>query len=367
MTKYKEPKITYQDGLGKNPNTGRYDYRFMIFKKVYKGTTGLTDKDQARKKLLSLKEEINLQLAGIKKKIVKVTFKTMWKEWLDEHTGIRSPKYIRNITQAINMHVLPYLGDEVVCTIDAEKIKKALKHYLDKGNAKSGYNVVRCYTMTLMSYALTKSYSLERPDVAPIQVQKKKKAVLSFAMVPQFLREIDKQNRIKISIMVRAMLYLGLRENEARLMKWSNIDWERAMYAPDKTKNYDTTDLPIPNDLLNLLKKHKAKAPEGVDWIILGRKGNPVYEQYARLAIMIACAACGITGITNHRLRGSFATLQARNGTDPFTIKEMGRWKSMDTVLIYVEGSDEAKKQASTLWDELAPKENVTDLKVKTS
>jgi hypothetical protein len=45
----------------------------------------------------------------------------------------------------------------------------------------------------------------------------------------------------------------------------------------------------------------------------------------------------------------------------------MGRWKSMDTVLIYVEGSDEAKKQASTLWDELAPKENVTDLKVKTS
>jgi len=244
-------------------------------------------------------------------------------------------------------------------------LKETLNKYIDKGNSKSGYNVIASYVRTIMNFANKQDYLIKKvPELPPLKVQKKKKNILNEDNVIPFLQAIDKQNRPKISVMVRGMLYFGLRENEARLMKWSNFDFKQGIYTPDKTKNYDCPDLPFPSEMLWHLNKLKQVNPEGNDWVILGYGGKPVYEQYARNAIALACATIGVEGITNHRLRASFITLLARNGTDPFMVKDLARHSDFKTTLIYIKGEFKPIKKASdNLWDKMLDqnkKENIS-------
>jgi len=358
-------KLVYHAGLSTKPyQNDNYYYLFQMDKKRYEGSTGCKIKKEAEQWLRSYKTKLALQKVDIKCDMGN-TFNEVFEEYIKINRNQFSDKYVKNIRAAFKLNVLPYIGEVPVATITSDLLKETLNKYIDKGNSKSGYNVIASYVRTIMNFANKQDYLIKKvPELPPLKVQKKKKNILNEDNVIPFLQAIDKQNRPKISVMVRGMLYFGLRENEARLMKWSNFDFKQGIYTPDKTKNYDCPDLPFPSEMLWHLNKLKQVNPEGNDWVILGYGGKPVYEQYARNAIALACATIGVEGITNHRLRASFITLLARNGTDPFMVKDLARHSDFKTTLIYIKGEFKPIKKASdNLWDKMLDqnkKENIS-------
>ncbi|MES2320828.1 MAG: site-specific integrase [Pseudomonadota bacterium] len=64
-----------------------------------------------------------------------------------------------------------------------------------------------------------------------------------------------------------------------------------------------------------------------------------LFPGYARPAIRSANAACKVTGITPHRLRGTFATLLSEEGVPIQTIQKVMRHKNPMTTMNYLEVS----------------------------
>lgn len=363
--KSQKTKVSWKNGLSTTVyQGGNYYYHFMSDGKLYEGSTGCQFKKDAENWLRAYRTKLALQKVDIKK-VDKRTFKEVFEEYMHIKRNEISAKYVKNITECFKLNVLPFIGDSSIAQITSDEIKEALNKYLDKGRSKSGYNVIMSYIRTIMNYADKKEYLHKKvPEMELLQVQEKKKPVLREEHIIPFLKAIDDMNRPKISVMVRAMLYFGLRENEARLMKWSNFDFKEETYTPDKTKNYQSPSLAFPSEMVWHLNKLKQVNPEGNDWVILGYGKKPVGEQYARNAIALACATIGVsTKITNHRLRASFITLNARNGTDRFLVKEMARHASFKTTEIYLENEvQDMKKASDNLWNKIlqGKKQNIS-------
>lgn len=350
-------KVSWKGGLSTTPyRGGNYYYHFMFEGEVKEGSTGCQYRKDAEQWLRSYKTQLALKKVDIKK-VSSTSFKQVFEEYLVEKKNALSEKYIENISESFAKHVIPYIGQTPIASLTTQTLMEIVNKYIDQGNSKSGANTIISYIRTILNFAKLKEYLVrDVPKLTMFKIQRKKKPVIPFEKLGDFLLSVDSHNRPKISIMVRAMLYLGLREKEARLMKWSNIDWAQKTYTPDKTKNYDTTTLPLPQDLFELLRNRRAKLDlEGntCEWIIEGRNNSPVAEQYARDILAIAGAACGLTGITNHRLRGTMATLMARKNIHPKVIQQLGRWKNMAMLEIYIEDSFDAMKQAVSIWDDI--------------
>lgn len=365
--KSQNTKVSYKNGLSTTTyQGGNYYYRFQCDGKLHEGSTGCQYKRDAENWLRAYRTKLALQKVDIKK-VDGRTFQEVFTEYMTVNRNEFSAKYIRNINESFKLNVLPFIGESAIAQITSDDIKEALNKYLDKGRSKSGYNVILSYIRTIMNYADKKEYLHKKvPEMNLLEVQKKKKPVLREEHILPFLKAIDDMDRPKISVMVRAMLYFGLRENEARLMKWSNFEFSEMTYTPDKTKNYDAPTLSFPAEMVWHLNKLKKVNPEGNDWVILGYGMKPVGEQYARNAIALACATIGVsTKITNHRLRASFITLNARSGNDRFLVKEMARHASFKTTEIYLNNeAQDIKKATLNLWDKILDpdkkKENIS-------
>ncbi len=73
-------------------------------------------------------------------------------------------------------------------------------------------------------------------------------------LIPAFLAEVDRTGKVPISIAVRAMIYMGLREAEALNMRWNWFNPDLSTYTPSLTKGKEAWDLPVHPDLQERLK-----------------------------------------------------------------------------------------------------------------
>ena len=102
------------------------------------------------------------------------------------------------------------------------------------------------------------------------------------------------------------LLFTGLRREEAARLTWNNVDLKaRTVLFPD-TKNREPHILPLPDYLLQLLKRRQAAAPEHARYVFHGegpggRLGEP------RKQVLRVCAVSGVQ-FRLHDLRRSFAT-----------------------------------------------------------
>jgi integrase len=169
------------------------------------------------------------------------------------------------------------------------------------------------------------------------------KTFLRLEQVKPFLAELDRLNNLHVMVAVRAMLYLGLREDEAMHMRWTGFDGPRKVYTATDTKTGENIPLPVPKDLRRLLETLRGVVDEGCPWCLpscydhRAKAWRVHFAQFTAKAIRRAGKKLGITGLRPHRMRGSMATLMARSGANAFVIKKAGRWKRMDTALRYVQ------------------------------
>jgi len=168
----------------------------------------------------------------------------------------------------------------------------------------------------------------------------------------QWLAAIDDyaRDRPELSLAVRLMFGLGLRESEVITSRWEWVDWDRRTYCPGLTKGREADPVPIPLWLFNYLSATR----QAVGLIVRNSNGNAFGPGFVRRAMQAANAACQIDGLTPHRLRGTFATLLSERGLPVQTVQRLLRHKSPLTTMRYLEVNLSAAVDAQATIAQLA-------------
>lgn len=354
-------------------------YRFMFKGKPYQGRTGCHRLFDARETLLAIKTEKAKEAKGLVVKKVP-TFGEAVTLWYKSRVGKRSQAYLNNAKRQMELHVIPQLGHIRCDQITAMVVGTVVDQYLG-GESKQtikrdgkivkvgsqhnigGYNTLLSWISAVLGN-LVPDHMPSAPKLKQVKQQEKAKAFVKKGQVDAFLAKIDETDNLHLSVAVRAMLYLGLRESEALSMAWQNLSFEDQTYTPgasgnllDTTKGKETVPLPVPADMLVWFEKVRAKAmaqlPDNavlMGWIIPAEDGQPHRKQFTKKAVIRGGKAISLV-LTPHRLRGTFATLLAKNKTSPYVIKDLLRQKQLSTTLKYVQiGLEDMKEASDSLW-----------------
>jgi len=357
--------------------SGFWLYDCVVLKKRYSGNTGQKDKRLAKQWVQDFKatkrREAANSIIGIQ---VDPTFDChfLLQEWLDNHTG----KHASNVKADWDNYILPKIGCIPVMKVTTGMVEEIRTTYLrtpsllnvkgkiaDQMRAKAAkakaegkqptYRTLKPKTnngankvINHLNYVFGWGVKTERLPRMPFKKLKKlveQEAVKTFLrpeQVKPFLAEIDSLNNLPVMVMIRAMLYIGLRDGEAVAMKWTGFDEGRRVFTAVDTKTGQNYPLPVPKDLREILERLRDTVEADCPWVFPSsynprtRKWRHRASQFTAKAIKRAGKNLGITGLSPHRLRGSMATLLARSGANAFVVKEAGRWKTLQTAVRYV-------------------------------
>jgi integrase len=134
----------------------------------------------------------------------------------------------------------------------------------------------------------------------------------------------------------------GLRlKAEGLTLLWDGIDVERksltvvAAYA----KNGMSRTVSLNSVVLAALNRLSQIS----EFVFAKRNGNPYH---AIRGFRAACQGAGLTGVTPHTLRHTFATRLVENGVDLRTVQELGGWATLSLIQRYAHVSPTRKAEA---------------------
>ena len=341
-------KIHFVQNLAKHPETGVFLYRFSHRGQIHAGSTGCYRLNEARDFINALKGKLSLEGVGIKQPQI-LTFRQCFDAWMKERAPQRTEKYVRTLRGLVTRHALPLIGGLQIARVDATAISTVLNRYLET-HARSGTNTLALHIGALLAFAVEKGWIDEKPSIPIIPVQRKHRPVVSGDLLDQFLEAVDALGSLHASFLVRAQILMGMRNHEARLMRWSGLRLDEKVFIPDKTKNGDAPVMPIPEVMLPWFEKLKTEG--GTFGLICPgeKEGKPRAHDFTARYIRAAAKSVGLpSNLTDHRLRASFANILNKRGVPLPTIQKLMRHSKVETTMIYIETREDEMRTAINL------------------
>jgi integrase len=134
----------------------------------------------------------------------------------------------------------------------------------------------------------------------------------------------------------------GLRlKSEALTLRWADIDIARKILtvAAAYAKSGTCRSLSLNSAVLAAL----SQLPRISDFVFAKPNGKPYHGVRGFHA---ACQRAGLTGVTPHTLRHTFATRLVENGVDRRTVQELGGWATLSLIQRYAHVSHARKAEA---------------------
>lgn len=255
-------------------------------------------------------------------------------EWLTVRGPHSSAHHVRSVKTFGRLH-MPALAAMRIDEITTDVVERTRAAFLSTHSRASANHWLRILKL-LVRWAVRREILPRLPwDVAMLAVQKRPRAILPLAAVSAWFGAVDALAGAAspISMAVRLMLLLGLRESEVITARWEWFDWERATYTPGKTKGKEADALP----LFGALAEYLAPLRKAEGLVVCQADGSPFGAGFARWRIRAANAACSIKGITPHRLRGTIATAMSEAGAPVQDVQAYLRHKDVRTTMAYLE------------------------------
>lgn len=262
------------------------------------------------------------------------TLRELVVQWLSVHIPTASGAHIKNMETFGRLHLYE-LGETQIDEITTEQVELARNQHLED-HAPASANHWLKMLKTVCNWAVRRRVMPAIPwSVKLLKVQKRPRTTLRISQIGKWLAHADESARGEpgVSIALRLMLGIGLRESETLTARWEWLDWDRQAYTPGRTKGREAAPVPVPGWLIEYLRPYR----RGAGPIVVAVRRRPFKPGFARCAIESANAACEINGLTPHRLRGTFATLLSEEGVAVQTIQRVLRHKDVRTTMHYLE------------------------------
>lgn len=270
------------------------------------------------------------------------TLAVLARMWLDVHESTSSAEHIRNVEDFTRNHLYD-LATLRIDRIRTEDVEAARARHLQT-RAPSSANLWLRILKLICNWAVRRDLITKVPwKVSMLKLQKIPHATLPTTKASAWLQHVDQVcgERWGIATAIRLMLGLGLRESEALSARWEWIDWERRTYTPGKTKGKEAAPVPMPDWVLAHLTDSRGPDrpifPPTAGLISVSPRGGSYSKGMTRRVILKANALAGVTRLTPHRLRGTYATLLSEAGVPIQDIQLVMRHKDSRTTMGYLE------------------------------
>ncbi len=146
---------------------------------------------------------------------------------------------------------------------------------------------------------------------------------------------IDGTMNLKHRTLIMALYYGGLRLNEARTLKWKDIDFERKLIHLKITKGGNERVVFLHRELETAILQLE-DTPSGDLIFVSGRSGGRYSSRSIQLIVKDASQRAKISkDVTPHTLRHSFATHLLEGGINILTIQKLLGHRNLKTTTIY--------------------------------
>lgn len=157
----------------------------------------------------------------------------------------------------------------------------------------------------------------------------------------------DSVNNVKHKLIIMFLYYAGLRLDEARNIKWQDIDFERKTIHLKITKG-DKERIVFLHDKINAVLKMYGTKKEGL--VFLSQRDGKYNKRTIQQIIKTASKKAGIKkNVTPHTLRHSFATHLLEGGADIRYIQQLLGHKDLKTTQIYTHVANKDIKKLANL------------------
>lgn len=310
-----------------------YHYRFSYRGVIQAGSTRCRDRGSAMLFLTKLRSKLLLEEFDIRKGVKKcATFKEAFDLWLDA----RGPRVAEETVKQMLVHWRCRL--RLWANIPLEELQPHIDRLygeFKQGHAPSTQRELFVKIKSVLTFAHERGLTQKVFDIPEIKVPRRPKEVLDEAELRLFFETLDKNANLHQQVMIRAMYYLGLREQEAFRLKFDNWDPAKRTYTIDRQKNGDITVLPVHQEMAEWFAKLPRE--EGQVYMCPRKDRDEIHgKNYTFVPLKKAIAAAGLSPrICHHRLRASLATKLLNDGIPLAMVQKIMRHSSPQTTMQY--------------------------------
>lgn len=361
---YWEARVT----IGFNPGTG---------KQIQKSFSGKTQKE-VREKMQAAAVAVN---QGEYFEPSRMTLARWTEIWLAEYMGDKKYLTVKHYKAQCKAHIVPSLGAVKLSELTAPQIQAFYNGLQREGMAAKSIRNVHGILTKCLSTAVQVGYLRHNPAsmVTLPRVVKKEIHPLTDEQVKAVLDIVDED---EYSILLKTILFTGLRESEAIGLTWDCVDFKAGTVKICKQlqkrplADGGFTFAPLKNDKIRILKPAPfvmeflrqrereqteqrfaaGKAWQG--WTTLAERKTAlvftspsgsnlhpqtVYTHYKKLAVKIGAPESRV-----HDLRHTFAVLSLQNGDDVKTVQgNLGHATAAFTLDVYGHVSERMKDDSA--------------------
>lgn len=286
-----------------------------------------------------------------------MTYKEWLSEWLELYVKPLKRRTYERYNDICNLHIISQLGDYELDELTPMILQKHVNEIKAHGNRKNGgalsANFVNA-VITVIQASLKKAYefgytniyhagSIQRPKAEESEVKcftvKEQKAIEKAVL------EAPKRKMLGAII----ALYTGVRIGELLSLEFSAVDMQKRTITikttcyesknengkyvklTDTTKSHRTRVIPFPKQLLPIFKELKAQSKSG--YVIEKAKGEQMSVRSYQRSFELLIDKLGVSKLSFHALRHTFATRALESGMDVKTLSEVLGHKSATVTL----------------------------------
>lgn len=162
-------------------------------------------------------------------------FEAVYREWLELKTATVSPSYLERITDAMDLHVLPSIGETPVYKLTAPEVIDVLRP-LEKRNRLETVRKLCRWINEVMDYAVNGGKLKANPLSKIRKVFQPPKTThhptIKPKELPQFMRDLEQASiTIETRCLIEWLLHTMARPGEGASTEWTEIDFEKATWT----------------------------------------------------------------------------------------------------------------------------------------
>lgn len=282
-----------------------------------------------------------------------------------------------NYIDRYRVNIEPVLGQKLLRDVSTIDCQRVLNRMADEGYKNTSIMQAKATLHNMLDYAYQNNVLSKNPCTKVVQYNIGEKSSNREAL------SIDEQRKIlkaisgnKYEKQYRFALQTGLRAGEIIGLEWKDVDWKNKTISIERTCRYKyklkewrigepksrngKRIIPLTEEAMEILNEqkridHSLKMIElkWKDTIFLRPDGKPANNTELDIELYTVCKKNGLSKISMHILRHTFATRCAEAGMIPKTLQMiLGHSNIATTMNIYVHATEDQKKKEMNMVEE---------------
>jgi integrase len=323
-----------------------YDFRHRGER--YAGCIGQVSKTVAKEILAKKKAEAVEERYELPSKKPSPLFEAMAEEYFKYYRANRRPRSVERHEMSYKA-LKPVFAGKRLADISPFLIEKYKRIRKEHGRSEVTINRELAFLKNMFTMAIIWRRASENP-VSQVKFFREENGRTRFLTDEEEARLLGTCSSYLRPVVVTA-LHTGFRKSELLSLTWSNVDFRQRLITVEAAyaKNGEARSVPMTNTLTETLQALRRDG-DSSGAVFLTRHGTPyrhVSKNFTR-----ACSRIGLTDVTFHDLRHTFASRLVMRGVDLTTVKELMGHKRIDMTLRYAHLAPEHKRSAIAVLDQ---------------